>query len=71
VEKNMTNEQVDQLIALLGRYVYVEEQKLQLTIQQLRVRNAVEERSVKALEKQADGLKVSGSLTATRQSDEK
>lgn len=51
----MTSEQIDSLLSIADRYVRVEEAKYQLTIAQLAIRNAHEERAVAAQEKAADG----------------
>jgi hypothetical protein len=55
----MTNEQVERLLDIADRYVRVEEHKLRLTVDQLRVRNDHEERAVAAQEKLAEGQTVS------------
>ena len=63
----MTSQQVDRMLILLERYVIVEEIKLQLAIDTLKIRNALEERTTTAVEKQAEGMKITGDLHATHQ----
>jgi len=52
----------NRLLDLIERFVVIEERKLMLTIEQLKVRNMLETRAVAAQEQQAKGLRVSGDL---------
>jgi hypothetical protein len=56
---------MDCLLNLVERFVLCEETKLKLAVHQLEIKNALEERAVKASEDQAKGLKIEGKVTAS------
>lgn len=66
----MTSDQFDRLLGILDRYVTMEEQKFAIGVEQLSVRNAMDEKAVAAQEKMAEGVKISGDMRAHHVRDE-
>jgi hypothetical protein len=62
----MDNTQTDRLLNLIERYVLVEEAKLRIGLDQLAVRNKLDERAVAAQEHTAtSGMKVHADMKAS------